>query len=90
MSKHTPEPWTVVADGPWVCDKGGFTVAIVATSGMSSETLKANARLIAAAPELLAAAKGALAVASSLDGADDDWVAVTALRVAIAKAEGEN
>jgi len=82
MSKHTPGPWTVVADGPWVCGKDGFTVALVQTSAPASETLKANARLIAAAPELLAAARAVVEIG--------DKASMSNLCHAIAKAEGEN
>jgi len=63
MNKHTPGPWTVIAvDG--ICEEGGDefnvensdgeTVATISGSE-SEEQAEATARLIAAAPELLAA-----------------------------------
>ncbi|MGP5757726.1 hypothetical protein [Pseudomonas aeruginosa] len=67
MSKHTPGPWHV--GGPNKCtiyDKHGQRLAnsfegVMATQRTDSEC-EANARLIAAAPELLEALKGMLEV----------------------------
>lgn len=66
MSAHTPGPWT----GGLMIDAGGVIIAKVQTSkkyigasgftnpkGPDEATAIANARLIAAAPELLAALK---------------------------------
>ena len=63
MSKHTP--------GPWEWDGGGFVfgpddsrlrrcpyVAQIRDGGLSEDTLDANARLIAASPDMLAALNG--------------------------------
>lgn len=62
MSKHTPGPW--IAVGAWVehpddsipdictCDQVN-----IGQEGRSDEEMRANARLIAAAPELLEAAQ---------------------------------
>ena len=57
MAEHTPGPWR--ADSPFVSAPSGELIAKVATS------TKADARLIAAAPELLAALEQALAVLGS-------------------------
>jgi hypothetical protein len=51
MSKHTPGPWTVTKSGVSV-DAGMIRIRMEA-SGWTDE-VKANARLIAAAPDLLA------------------------------------
>ena len=53
---HTPAPWKVKGTAPSLkVTANGFTVAtIIATSKANSETKEANARLIAAAPELYA------------------------------------
>lgn len=54
-TKHTPGNWRVVISGVGLSvDCGAMTIACV--NGAGGET-KANARLIAAAPELLEAAK---------------------------------
>ncbi len=76
MSKHTPGPWKreirsvliPIAPYEWAEAYGGSI---------------ANARLIAAAPDLLEALKGVLRVA---DRKTDEF---DAARAAIAKAEGE-
>ena len=55
MSKHTPGPWTVVSEGmvsPKVVGANGFGICHTTYAPTGAE---ANARLIAAAPELLEA-----------------------------------
>lgn len=105
-TKHTPGPWivsvgltgkleietatpvrfnTITAGTPIICDVWRHEDA-EDFSGL------ANARLIAAAPDLLKALRGMLALdAESLRGYDDEDVSyeVRAARAAIAKAEGE-
>jgi hypothetical protein len=96
--KHTPGPWRHVdqsemtpqepfwigAEHP-VC---GFVSHAVVRSGCTESDelgdLEANARLIAAAPDLLAALQGVLRVA---DRATDEF---DAARAAIARALGKN
>ena len=63
-SKHTPGPWVEdgqtgsVWQGPGPVDrKNGLRIAVVDISTDRAEEDRANARLIAAAPELLAACK---------------------------------
>ena len=51
---HTPGPWTLTAEGESVHDVHGFIAHI---KGRTVDELRANARLIAAAPKLLAALK---------------------------------
>jgi hypothetical protein len=51
MSKHTPGPWTVIKSGVSV-DAGMIRIRMEA--GGWTDEVKANARLIAAAPDLLA------------------------------------
>lgn len=60
MSKHTPGPWRAGING--VVKAGRYNVCPTVTAGGSSkgmmderEVIAANARLIAAAPDLLAA-----------------------------------
>lgn len=101
MSKHTPGPWAVDADAypifiysesetwPLIDELGneeGCKGAFIANTGDN----KANARLIAAAPELLEALQ---AIVKSLVDQDDEGMIEHAqqmidARVAIAKATG--
>ena len=80
-TKHTPGPWVIgkrdhdvvmvdTASGTAICDVYG-----------ESDDRPANARLIAAAPDLLAALKGVIAVA------DRNTVEFDAARAALAKAQ---
>ena len=76
MTKHTPGPWTIVpyGDGDSLvihADQSEWRICFMATPGASPGAMgriEANARLIAAAPEMLEALK-------SVDG-----MAVLALR----------
>jgi hypothetical protein len=72
MTGHTPGPWEVHPEGIWfdIFSKDG---AVVSCEGIDNE---ANARLIAAAPDLYAA------IINSDDG---HWT--PAMRAAIAKAK---
>lgn len=88
MSKHTPGPWTFkgrTVRGPHPRDPEGRTRIVVNAiwdRGTYVGEAEANARLIAAAPELLEALEIAL------DCAGDAWWAEKA-EAAIAKAKGE-
>ena len=92
MSKHTPGPWK--AEG-WesvvVNDTNGNTLVLMPGASYGLAAVKANARLIAAAPDLLAACK---AVDDAWTGGENgDWRgaldrALGMARAAIAKAEG--
>ena len=84
MSAHTPGPWetSVNDEGQWdVCAEGGGDM--VADLADCPESAEANARLIAAAPDLLAALKAVLATMAT------DHVAYFQTQRAIAKAEGK-
>lgn len=91
MSGHTPGPWVVESADWWKKDEG---VVRYYVRHDPPEIQMMNARLIAAAPDLLAAAKLAamnftrIQHADSRDLFDDDHEAWTALDKAIAKAEG--
>lgn len=100
-AKHTPGIWRVA--GYVDEDERDGAVAVVAHDGfIVAEVLKwpqqdANARLIAAAPDLLAVAKECIdlaKLAESLCGCrgDDDyvWGIQERLEAAIAKAEGRH
>jgi hypothetical protein len=87
MSKHTPGPWRTEIDGELVGPLGGFMpvgggcYGSPWMTGITEEARKADARLIAAAPELLEALR------SMLEDDDHDEAKRKA-RAAIAKAEG--
>lgn len=83
-SKHTPGPWLLdMADGTgWICTNGG-------RSGFEplahlSDVSDADARLIAAAPELLEALRAVVAAHTGWEGQFPSYVAAAV--AAIAKA----
>jgi hypothetical protein len=98
--KHTPGPWTSKRPQPRVqinlkaiyCENLGYQVAFVNSDSRSiEENAHANARLIAAAPELLDALKEALVqIDNQCDVSVDEWLFCRdKARAAIAKATGE-
>lgn len=98
---HTPGPWELSdntdVDGRRRVIRDGYAVALVCSrasspaSGSQYFEKDANARLIAAAPELLAACKAMMAKPETRD-VDRDYtdfdVAIDAMRSAVLKAEG--
>lgn len=95
MSKHTPGPWTHTGrEFNDVYDSDGQLIAValhlrVGKPERSVAQTAANARLIAAAPDLLEALRGALEhwpVPSSICKDRPAWEAA---RTAIAKATGQ-
>lgn len=85
-AKYTPGPWGYEyepdGDNHWIWSAGGDRVATAFP--FSTRTTKANARLIAAAPELLEACKSA-----EWNSLDLPAHTTALLRAAIAKATGE-
>ena len=88
MSKHTPGPWRVVKDPTNLSlQVYGQTLALFECWRRSDEqTELANARLIAAAPDLLDALDYMLNVCHAIDAQGDE--AHEKARAAIAKATG--
>jgi hypothetical protein len=105
MSKHTPAPWTTISnpyeDGKpyyYISAGRGFHGEGFSFSGIIPD---ADARLIAAAPDLLAALEGMIALWSEHDAArlsglidcgglnEEHRLATLNARAAIAKAKGE-
>lgn len=89
--KHTPGPWRLYPHG---CETSNGLPVIVKKNGHLVASLcdrnTANGRLIAAAPELLAVARGALGYLLALpesERPDEPWL--KPLRETIAKAEGK-
>lgn len=87
---YTPGPWELVknyggAVGYYVVGPTGRNVALL--SGWKTKEFEANARLVAAAPRLLGALKGALIPRRTLEEVKA-WEAEA--RAAIAEAEGRD
>ena len=112
MAKHTPGPWrTLLSSLPgfsrWVLAGGEASgyIAIAGVIASEGEDYEANAALIAAAPDLLAACRAVLIFHSGGEwthNAEIDWIRITGkddattkvlcdtVRAAIAKAEAVN
>lgn len=85
MDKYTPGPWRITYSGH-VCSENDLTLVAVA---QHSRSIDANARLIAAAPELLEALRPfAETDLTVLNGSDTFAFDVLRARAAIAKVEG--
>jgi hypothetical protein len=90
MSKHTPGPWSVDDPHQIWAESAGEYVAITRVEDWDTiprEQAEANARLIAAAPELLEALKAMLTNWEEAPAYGSD--AAAKARAAIAKATGE-
>jgi hypothetical protein len=94
---HTRRPWNVkriFGDPPAITGPAGGLVANVASSGHTRKELE-DARLIAAAPELLLACQGVLGVLNHGTPIKEDgtpnthWKHIDINRAVIAKATGE-
>ena len=99
MSGHTPGPWAVgFSDGSGV-DEGAYIVArdstVVVRGGNPQGDLEfgvqlePDARLIAAAPELLDVIQEILDYSGGANSALDDEYVVERARAVVAKAKGE-
>lgn len=95
MTTHTPGPWTNERSGNYWSILGpdrnlhgyGITSSPVASIVQTSPEAQANARLIAAAPELLAVVRYALAHCNPTTGREREWDDM--VDAALAKATGE-
>jgi len=91
--EYTPGPWEI-EDGHWDIEvtKGEYVIA-TAHAAVPKGALKENAHLIAAAPELLKAARHGLNVLTRIKATHDQLLSkrlLTELDNAIAKAEGRH
>lgn len=86
-AKHTPGPWRITAQGKHVVSVEDGRIC-AAPEHMAKWNWDANARLIAAAPELLEALE-LIANTDPVEAALDPQRAVRVARAAIAKAEGQ-
>lgn len=84
MSKHTPGPWSINGNAIETDDMAIAHIYDPDENG--PDEYAANARLIAAAPELLGAAAGARALIRTIDAANPGGFAVGAVLLALDKA----
>ena len=84
MSKHTPGPWHTAGDQGVQIRSEKHQIAKIWT--MRGNEWKANARLIAAAPDLLASLEEVLAYCREHG---HDWACMAEAQAAINKATGE-
>lgn len=96
IATHTPGPWTITRESdthPLAIQTAEGTVAYVRHMGRPDPEWQANARLIAAAPELLAALESMVDMferhIDGRPGPDDAAARWDDARAAIAKARGE-
>ena len=91
-AKHTPGPWVVIPmpDGSIdICkSNAGYHIAQMLYTGYPAD-VQANARLIASAPDLLAALEAIVKMISPYSGQGRMDTEISAARAAIAKAKGE-
>ena len=89
---HTPGPWTAKAYATGVVSATKHVVATIPqgySARIPPEERVGNARLIAAAPEMLEALKQVTnAFARYISGSEGHYYEITQARAAIAKAEG--
>lgn len=85
-SQYTQGPWE--ADYDVVVDDSGIRIATIADRANTPDALEANARLIAAAPDLLFACRAALTKLGNLSPESRHEGTERALRDAIRKAGG--
>ena len=90
-TQHTPGPWTVESDRTTVSMAHQAVIVAPAPDGASREEMRANARLIAAAPDLLRALERIAVYPCNCphDSLPGDECESCIARAAIAKAKGE-
>jgi hypothetical protein len=93
MNKHTPGPWEVskLGNGLYILgDRRPGSAQVVATVGGSSQAnLEANARLVAAAPELLAQLKALIKADVGGEAGPDYYRLVSEAVGLLARVEGK-
>ena len=96
MSKHTPGPWSVGSNSGHIETANAWRMSIAIcynkdskADGVSKEEFKANAQLIAAAPELLEALKEARSILATAEDVSEH-LSIKKIDAAIAKATGQN
>jgi hypothetical protein len=88
--KYTPGPWKVVdISDPMVYPEDGSTPICLITGMYHKPRKYANAKLIAAAPELLEACEDMIATAEEVGLSIDFMTSIGKMRLAVAKAKDE-
>jgi len=95
MSGHTPGPWKIGQHLPITSIGWSVTIAedgsaIAYVLGDKNPELRANARLIAAAPDLLEALDDALHQMKQVCPGCEQWIDWAQAEAAIARAKGES
>jgi hypothetical protein len=91
MSKHTPGPWSISIGGNYICgDSLRWRETIICEVNMDHKRARANARLIAAAPDMLEACEQLIADADVRRGAYmyADSNVLDMIRAILARVEG--
>lgn len=86
-TKHTPGPWTVEGEGIRAIVRGADSTIVAVRHRLPKETHDANARLIAAAPRMLAELREILDWAL-MERAPLREQEIRSIRAVIAEAEG--
>jgi len=88
--QHTPGPWVVEkTDGYVVCELTAGWCVVATEADPNKYSPEADARLIAAAPELLAALEDLLDICDGDPGEPAEFQAASRARDAVVKATGE-
>jgi len=90
MPSHTPGPWEEYSGGETIHSAGGSLICIVCPEGHTLDSAdRANAHLIAAAPELVEALEAVLGTFSdATDDIHNHCDPIRMARQALAKAKG--
>ena len=92
VTKHTPGPWTHIPGGFTIkapSDHHSFQLIASLSTGMKTRSeVEANARLIAAAPDLLEALQTIAGYLDDTAACNSDKAMASTARAAIAKATG--
>ena len=88
MSKHTPGPWTQGKTTPQNVSAGSALICRTFARSRAGDEDRANARLIAAAPDLLATLIDAHDIIDAIGQPETAEVAAR-MRAVIAKAKGD-
>lgn len=92
-TKHTKGPWSYEHGGAWAFHDNGIAkvgpFSILGSESAEYENSIADARLIAAAPDLLEAVEGIVSLLEAIGDVETGSDQVRTAREAIAKAKGE-
>jgi len=92
--KFTPGPWHVMSDSLTISEDCGIAIVECLERGTETHNPKANAHLIAAAPDLYAActktlARGCTCHSTTQEEWHANWCHIPTVRAALARARGQ-